>query len=277
MKTARVLSAAEAALSTASWWYTLAHATQPAKALALSGATLDGLVAHLESRSLPVAPALRQHARLRRQSALAPEGLRYLWAFRSLRDALQVARMNRYSNYRAYPDPGSLREASLDRLYRRFPLGEFPETTILLISGSFVCADPLLGPHPPPNSLANAAPDAIAPEDWDQFTLCDLALGASLISVLPSDRWLRIPPPAVEDAWITATHQLQTHGSAPTSHTVERAAVALLMSKLSDTTFSYVNAATRGSHRPVAPLADGYSDEPADAHYPPNSSFEQGA
>lgn len=276
MKTMRAISAAEAALPSASWWYTLAHATHPAKALALSGATLDGLIAHMEARDLPVVPTLRQHACLRRQSALAPEGLRYLWAFRSLRDALQVARANRCSDYHPYPNPASLGEASRDRLYQRFPLGEFPQTTILLISGSFVCDDPLLGPDPAPHSLAAAAPTAIAPEDWNRYTVCGFTHGAALISALPSDRWLRIAPPAVEDAWATATRQLQTCGAKPTLRTVERAAVALLMSKLSDATFSYVSSATRRRRPPVASLADGLSGESADPLYQPGATFGQG-
>lgn len=268
MKVLRATSAEEAMPPAASWWYTLAHATKPAKAQALSGAALDGLIACLEERGLPVATLLRQHVCLRMRSALAPEGMRYLWAFRSLRDAMLVAQANRRSDYHAYPHPTSLHEASLDRLYYRFPLTDFPQTTILLISGSFVCDDPLLGPDPEPHSLAAAQSTAIAPEDWGRYTLCGFTRGASLISVLPSDRWLRILPSDVEEAWDNATHQLQTHGARPTLRTVERAAVALLMRGLANAEYACVSGSTR-KRRPAIPTADGHADDLLDPLYQP--------
>ena len=49
---------------------------------------------------------------------LSPEGVRYLWAFRRMRDALLVARANHCSDYHAYPLPNTLHEDSLDRLVR---------------------------------------------------------------------------------------------------------------------------------------------------------------
>ncbi len=276
MKTFRVTSAAEASLPAASWWYTLAHATKPAKSQALSGATLDELIACLKARGTPVPPPLREHACLRVRSALAAEGLRYLWAFRSLRDALLVARANHRSDYHEYPLPTSLAEASLDRLYHRFPLGDFPQTTILLISGSYICDDPLLGPDPEPCSLVAAQPTAIPLEDWDRYTLCGFSRGAALISVLPSDRWLRILPDDVEDAWADATHQLQTHGARPTLRTVERAAVALLMRKQTDAEYSFVSGSARRRRRPTLPTTEGRHDDLADPLYDPGISFRRG-
>ena len=254
----REVSAAEGTAPRAPWWYTLAHADTPARRLALPGIALDELIACLEKRGLPVAAPLREHERLRRRSALSAEGMRYLWAFRRMRDVLQAARANHCSDYHAYPLPRSLRESSLDRLYRRFPLDEYPQTTIMLISGAFVCDDPLLGPDPAPHSLAAAAPTAIAPCDWARYTLCGFERGAALISVLPSDRWLRVTPPALEEAWAVATYQLQAQGAVPTSQAIERATLDLLLRGQPDEAFAFVS----GSARRRRPLTDARDAAP---------------
>lgn len=257
----REVSAAEGTAPRMPWWYTLAHAGTPARGLALPGVALDQLITCLERHGMPVPAPLRDHERLRRRSALSPEGLRYLWAFRRMRDALQVARANHRSDYHAYSLPNTLREDSLNRLYRRFPLDEYPKTTIMLISGAFVCDDPLLGPDPAPHSLAAVAPTAIAPSDWARYTLCGFELGASLLSVLPTDRWLRVTPPALEDAWAAATYQLQAQGTIPTSQAVERVTLDLLLRGLPDEAFAYVSGSAR-RRRQLADARDAAAETP---------------
>ena len=258
MNSRRVINASPAA-SQVAWWFTLAHAETPASALALPGAQLDELIAYLQARGQPVAPALRAHARLRERTARSGEkGLRYLWAFRRLHDALLAARANHRSDYHAYPCPATLREASLDRLYRRFPLSDYPQTTLLLITGAQVCADPLLGPDPDSRSLAAILPGALAPAAWDRYTLCGFEHGAALISVLPSDRWLRISLPALEDAWAAATRQSERQHedqprlrgapvAAASAGVVEQAALARLLSDRPDSAFALVSEPASGA------------------------------
>ncbi len=194
----------EAARAPAAWFYTLAHAETPLRELALTEEDLRDLVETLRARNLPL-PAELAASRARRARASDPfSGARYIWAFPSLRDALLAARANRRSDYHPYPRPATLREASLDRLYRRFPLDEFPRASVILFSGALACADPLLGPDPAPGSLAAELADAIGPDLWERYTLCGFRLGVSLVRVTSSDRWVRMAPRALEDAWAGA-------------------------------------------------------------------------
>ncbi|HEU0026327.1 MAG TPA: hypothetical protein VFQ25_04360 [Ktedonobacterales bacterium] len=195
----------------ATWHYTLAHAETPLRERALSEDDLRDVVETLRARNLPLPAELASpSARARRASGSGPlSGARYTWAFSSLRDALQAARANRRSDYHAYPQPTTPREASLDRLYRRFPLDEFPRTTVILFSGAPICPDPLLGADPAPGSLAAELADAMRPELWNRYTLCGFRQGASLVRVTPSDRWVRVSPRALEDAWATAERHLR--------------------------------------------------------------------
>jgi hypothetical protein len=194
----------------AAWYYTLAHAETPLRERALSEDDLRDLVETLRARTLPLPAELASpRASARRASGSGPlSGARYIWAFSSLRDALQAARANRRSDYHAYPQPATLREASLDRLYRRFPLDEFPRTTVILFSGAPICPDPLLGADPAPGSLAAELADVTGPELWDRYTLCGFRRGASLVRVTPADRWVRMSPRALEDAWAIAERHL---------------------------------------------------------------------
>src|SRR5579859_4247497 len=173
----------------ATWWYTLAYAETPLREQALTDDDLRDLVETLRARNLPLPAELASpRARARRASASGPlSGARYIWAFSSLRDALLAARANRRSDYHAYPQPATLREASLDRLYRRFPLDEFPRASVILFSGATVCPDPLLGPDPAPGSLAAELAGVMGPELWDRYTLCGFRQGASLVRVVSSD------------------------------------------------------------------------------------------
>jgi len=164
----------------------------------------------LRARNLPLPAELASPRARARRATGSLSGARYVWAFSSLRDALLAARANRRSDFHAYLQPATLHEASLDRLYRRFPLDEFPRTTVILFSGAPVCPDPLLGPDPVPGSLAAELADAISPASWDRFTLCGFRQGASLIRVTPTDRWVRIAPRALEDAWSAAERHLRT-------------------------------------------------------------------
>ena len=195
----------------ASWWYTLAYTESPLREQALDDEELRDLVETLRARNMPLPAELASpRARARRASASDPlSGARYIWAFSSLRDALLAARANRRSDYHAYPRPASLREASLDRLYRRFPLDEFPRASVILFSGATVCPDPLLSSDPAPGSLAAELAGALGPDLWERYTLCGFRQGASLVRVASSDRWVRITPRALEDAWATAERYLR--------------------------------------------------------------------
>lgn len=200
--------ASQPAPAAATWYYTLAHAGTPLRDLSLTEDSLRDLVDTLRERNLPL-PAELASPRARRARASGPlSGSRYLWAFSSLRDALLAARANRCSDYHAYPQPATLREASLDRLYRRFPLDDFPHTSVILFSGAPVCPDPLLGADPAPGSLAAELTDAMGPDLWGRFTLCGFRRGASLVRVMPTDRWVRMAPRALEDAWAAAERHL---------------------------------------------------------------------
>lgn len=191
------------------WWYTLAHAETPLRERALTEDDLRALLELLRARGAPL-PAELASPRARARRASDPlSGARFIWAFASLRDALQAARANRRSDYHAYPQPATLREASLDRLYRRFPLDEFPRTSVILFSGALVCPDPLLGADPAPGSLVAELADAITPALWERFTLCGFRQGASLVRVTPADRWVRMAPRALEDAWGAAVRDLR--------------------------------------------------------------------
>lgn len=190
----------------ATWSYTLAHAETPLRGLALGEDDLSALVETLRARDMPLPAELVASPARRARGPLA--GARYIWAFTSLRDALQVVRLNRRSDYRAYPEPKSLREDSLDRLHRRFPLTEFPRASVILFSGTRVCLDPLLAADPVPGSLAADLAGALSPTLWERFTLLGLSQGASLVRVTAADRWVRMGPRALEDAWATAERTL---------------------------------------------------------------------
>ncbi len=201
----------QAARAHATWFYTLAYSETPLRDLALTENDLRDLLETLRARNLPLPAELASpRASARRASAGSPlSGARYIWAFSSLRDALQVARANRRSDYRAYPQPATLREASLDRLYRRFPLSEFPRASVILFSGASVCPDPLLGADPAPGSLAAELADALGPNLWERYTLCGFRQGASLVRSCAADRWVRMAPRTLEDAWDTAGRSLR--------------------------------------------------------------------
>lgn len=191
------------------WSYTLAHAETPLRERALSERDLGELADLLRSRDIPL-PAGFASPRARARLTSVPGGPRYIWGFTALDDALRAARANRRSDYHAYSEPTSLREASLDRLYRRFPLDDFPRATVILFSGAPVCSDPLLGPDPAPGSLAAELATALGPEAWERFTLLGFRQGATLVRVTPGDRWVRLSPRALEDAWDTAGRALTT-------------------------------------------------------------------
>lgn len=279
MKIARMAGAPDRVTPRATYWYTLAHATTPAKELALSGAALDDLIACLDARGLSVAASLRAHDQLRQRSALASEGLRYLWAFGRMRDALLAARANHRSDYHAHPYPRTLREASLDRLFRRFPLTDFPQTTLLLVSGSYVCDDPLLGPDPGPFSLAADLSTLITPREWDRYTLCGFERGAALVSALPSDRWLRISMATFEDTWSAATRQLQAQGATPSARAVERVALDLLLRAQPEETFEYISGARlrAQAHTPTVSAPETQHGDPAHARFQSRAHAGQGA
>jgi hypothetical protein len=141
-------------------------------------------------------------------------GERYVWAFRRLGDALVALRANHRSDYHAYPQPQSIHEASLDRLYQRFPLADFPRTTVLLFNGMRICDDPRLLADPRADALAALAPVVIAPEDWGRYTFCGFRQGIALVRVSARSRWLRIGARALEDAWAAA----RSEAEAPAAH-----------------------------------------------------------
>lgn len=208
-----------------SWWYTLAHEeTSPAR-LGVSAAALDEFSETLAARGQEAAARLvaqiaREVARTEAmRRALAPhrtfgevsdqvDGERYVWAFRRLGDALTVLRANHRSDYHAYSRPQTLHEASLDRLYRRFPLDDYPRTTALLFTGMRICDDPRLWADPRANTQASALPALVAPEDWERYTVCGFRQGVALVRVTASARWLRVGARPLEDAWAEARHAL---------------------------------------------------------------------
>ncbi len=203
--------ASQPAPAPAAWWYTLAYVETPLREQALTDDDLRDLVETLRARNLPLPAELASpRASARRASASDPlSGARYIWAFSSLRDALLAARANRRSDYHSYPQPASLREASIDRLYRRFPLDVFPRASVILFSGATVCPDPLLCPDPASGSLAAELAGAMGSELWERYTLCGFRQGASLVRVASSDRWVRMTPRALEDAWAAAERYLR--------------------------------------------------------------------
>jgi hypothetical protein len=191
------------------WSYTLAYAETPLRDRALSAEALSDLAETLRARGIPL-PADFASSRARARLTSGPlSGARYIWGFTTLRDALQAARATRRSDYHAYPEPATLREASLDRLYYRFPLAEFPRASVILFSGAPVCPDPLLGPDPTPGSLAAELADALGPEAWERYTLLGFRQGLSLVRVMPADRWVRLAPRALEESWEAADRALR--------------------------------------------------------------------
>ena len=202
------------------WWYTLAHEdtapTQlavPATELAAFGETLAGrgqvapaaLVARIAREVAHAEAELRARNPYGvAESAAGPGGERYVWAFRRLGDALEAVRATRRSDYHRYPQPRSLREASLDRLYQRFPLVDFPRVSALLFTGMSVCDDPRIGPDPHADALVAEVPTALAPDTWQRYTVCGFRQGIALVRVSATARWLRIGARALEDAWADA-------------------------------------------------------------------------
>ncbi len=132
---------------------------------------------------------------------------RYVWAFRRLSDALTAMRANHRSDYHAYPHPQTLREASLDRLYQRFPLTDYPRTTALLFTGARICEDPRLWADPRADTLVSAAPAVVVPEEWERYTVCGFRQGVALVRVSEDSRWLRVGAHALEDAWAAANQE----------------------------------------------------------------------
>ncbi len=208
-----------------SWWYTLAHEeTSPAR-LSVSAAALEEFAETLDARGQQASARLvaqiarevahseaaRRGAAIRRgldEVSDAVDGVRYVWAFRRLGDALTALRANHRSDYHAYPQPQTLQEASLDRLYQRFPLVDYPRTTALLFTGMRICDDPRLWADARVNAQASALPALVAPEDWERYTACGFRQGVALVRVTASARWLRIGARALEDAWAEARHAL---------------------------------------------------------------------
>lgn len=202
------------------WWYTLAHEDMAPTQLAVPAADLAAFAEALAGRG-QVAPAALV-ARIAREvayaeaelrarnpygaaeSAAGPGGERYVWAFRRLGDALEAVRATRRSDYHRYPQPRSLREASLDRLYQRFPLVDFPRGSALLFTGMNVCDDPRIGPDPRADALASEVPAALPPDAWQRYTICGFRQGIALVRVSATARWLRIGARALEDAWADA-------------------------------------------------------------------------
>ena len=209
------------------WWYTLAHETTPPAHLGASAAALSEFAEALAARGQTSSAALvaqitrevaRAEATQRALSSLRrvaqargdTDEIHYVWAFRLLGDALTALRANHRSDYHAYPQPQTLREASLDRLYQRFPLEEYPRTNALLFTGVGICDDPRLWANPRADALASALPEVIAPDDWDNYTVCGFRQGVSLVRVTSSARWLRVGPRTLEDAWAEARRNLPT-------------------------------------------------------------------
>lgn len=207
------------------WWYTLAHEeTSPAR-LGVSAAALHEFAETLDARGQEtsarlVAQIAREvaHAETPRRADTARRGLsgasdavdgvRYVWAFRRLGDALTALRANHRSDYHAYPHPQTLQEASLDRLYKRFPLVDFPRTSALLFTGMRICDDPRLWADPRIKLQAPALPMLVAPEEWERYTVCGFRQGVALVRVTASAKWLRIGARTLEDAWAEARHAL---------------------------------------------------------------------
>ncbi len=189
------------------WWYTLAHEQTPPDDLCVSAAAAQEFAEALAAAGEAASAALV--AQIAREVARGPQGEqrtggeRYVWAFRRLGDALAALRANHRSDYHAYPQPQTIREASLDRLYQRFPLTDYPRTTALLFTGMRVCDDPRLWADPRADALVSLAPTVVAPEDWGRYTLCGFRQGVALVRVSARSRWLRIGARALEDAWAT--------------------------------------------------------------------------
>jgi hypothetical protein len=191
------------------WWYTLAHEQTPPADLCVSAAAVrefaEALAGAGEATSAAlVAQIAREVARGAQGERHVGGGERYVWAFRRLGDALAALRANHRSDYHAYPQPQNIHEASLDRLYQRFPLTDYPRTTALLFTGMRVCDDPRLWADPRADALVSLAPAVVAPEDWGRFTLCGFRQGVALVRVSANSRWLRIGALALEDGWAAA-------------------------------------------------------------------------
>lgn len=195
------------------WWYTLAHEDTPVARLGASSGALGEFAEALAARghAVPATLVTRITREAQRTDLMGVQstGERYVWAFRRLDDALAAFRANRRSDYHPYPQPQTLREASLDRLYRRFPLWDYPRTTALLFRGARVCDDPRLWADPRPETLASALPFAIAQEDWDQYTLCGFRRGVTLVRVASTTRWLRVGFRTLEDTWADLVQQMR--------------------------------------------------------------------
>lgn len=210
-----------------SWWYTLAHEETPPARLAVRATDLDALAASLAERG-QAAPATlvgrmgREVARAeverrardpygQAEAAMDAGGECYVWAFRRLGDALMALRAIRRSDYHPYPHPTNLREDSLNRLFQRFPLVDFPRATALLFTGARVCDDPRIGADPRAERLAMEAPATLAPEEWARYTLCGFREGVALARVDAAAHWLRIGPRTLEDTWAAAREQCTPH------------------------------------------------------------------
>jgi len=214
-----------AAQSAVRWWYTLAYDdASPARmavsagalgqfseALAALGKTAPAALIARVMREVTFAEA-EQRARASDdetgQSIATAGGERYVWAFQRLSDAMAAARVNRRSDFHAYPQPQTLREASLDRLFQRFPLVEYPRTRVYLFTGMEVCDDPRIGADPCANALVAEIPALVAPEDWGRYTVCGFRQGVSLVRVNATSRWLRVGLRTLEAAWAEATGDL---------------------------------------------------------------------
>lgn len=198
----------------ARWWMTLATDGEPLSHLHVTAAALREFAATLRARDqerlaalvgqVAREVALAEAAQRLRSPINAPPAERYVWAFGRMADALIVFHANHRSDYHLYPEPQSIREASLHRLVERFPLGEYTRTSALLFTGIGLCSDPRLRADPRSDSAAAALPTLISPEDWDRYTCCGFREGVTLARVSPSARWLRVSLRDLEDAWAGA-------------------------------------------------------------------------
>lgn len=171
-------------------------------------ATQAALVAKI-AREVAHAEAVRRN----RPGGVDMDAERYIWAYGRVDDALTAFHANHRSDYAAYPEPRTPREASLDRLYRRFPLADFPRTNALLFAGVRVCDDPRLQADPAAETLIDLSPTPLTHADWDRYTFCGFRSGLSLVRVLASTRWLRIGLRNLENAWADSLTQVGAVGA----------------------------------------------------------------
>jgi hypothetical protein len=98
-----------------------------------------------------------------------------------------------------------------------------------------LCEDPRLWADPRADMLAAAAPSAIAPEEWERYTLCGFQQGVSLTRVAAESRWLRLDARTLEGAWAEARDALERSNETAALNLAEaRAREALLRAAPAD-------------------------------------------